>query len=281
MVPVAVLALAMLLVTPRLPTAVQVWLAPGLVPGGLLGPDRSDLVLRPEPASLPVPVRSGADAPTPGFEAQDGRLRPAAGPAATGEPHAFLATQQLSGATVPVAWSPCRPVHVVLDPAGAPADAEGQLLAALGALSEATGLAFAYDGTTDERPDPDRTAFQPERYGDRWAPVLVAFDDDVRHDGRDVAGLTEVRSVSVDGGPQVRVSGQVRLSRRTMSYPAAGGAPGWVPVLRHELGHLVGLAHVDDPRELMYPGVGLAATYAAGDLVGLAALGSGPCAPQT
>ncbi len=38
----------------------------------------------------------------------------------------------------------------VVNPAGGPADAEKQVLAALGALSAATGLVFAYDGTTDE-----------------------------------------------------------------------------------------------------------------------------------
>jgi predicted Zn-dependent protease len=49
----------------------------------------------------------------------------------------------------------------------------------------------------------------------------------------------------------------------------------------HELGHLVGLDHVDDPGQLMYPVTALAVTdYAAGDLRGLHRLSTGPCAPD-
>ena len=49
-------------------------------------------------------------------------------------------------------------------------------------------------------------------------------------------------------------------------------------IVMHELGHVVGLAHVDDPRELMYAdNVGQKA-FGPGDLTGLAALGRGRCA---
>ena len=47
----------------------------------------------------------------------------------------------------------------------------------------------------------------------------------------------------------------------------------------HELGHLVGLAHVDAPAQLMYP-QGHIASFAPGDLRGLAAAGSGPCSTR-
>jgi hypothetical protein len=50
-------------------------------------------------------------------------------------------------------------------------------------------------------------------------------------------------------------------------------------VLLHELGHLVGLAHVRDRSQVMNP-VGSPTSphhFAAGDLAGLAELGSGPC----
>ena len=50
-------------------------------------------------------------------------------------------------------------------------------------------------------------------------------------------------------------------------------------VVLHELGHLVGLAHVHDRSQVMNPTVGRGAPshFAAGDLTGLAELGTGPC----
>jgi predicted Zn-dependent protease len=49
-------------------------------------------------------------------------------------------------------------------------------------------------------------------------------------------------------------------------------------IVLHELGHLVGLAHVDDPSELMYPeGQADLHNYQQGDQTGLTQLGQGPC----
>ena len=41
-------------------------------------------------------------------------------------------------------------------------------------LAEA-GIPFVFDGTTSEAPSLARDAYQPSRYGDVWAPVLVAW----------------------------------------------------------------------------------------------------------
>ena len=49
-------------------------------------------------------------------------------------------------------------------------------------------------------------------------------------------------------------------------------------VVEHELGHLVGLAHVNDATQIMYPRASPRVLgYRAGDLTGLAALGRGAC----
>jgi hypothetical protein len=48
-------------------------------------------------------------------------------------------------------------------------------------------------------------------------------------------------------------------------------------ILLHELGHVLGLAHVEDPNELMYDdNIGLR-DFGPGDLKGLAKLGHGRC----
>ncbi len=45
----------------------------------------------------------------------------------------------------------------------------------------------------------------------------------------------------------------------------------------HELGHVLGLAHVDDRHEVMYEKGVRISDYGPGDLKGLKILGSGPC----
>ena len=50
--------------------------------------------------------------------------------------------------------------------------------------------------------------------------------------------------------------------------------------MRHELAHVVGLNHVDDAAELMYPeGIPGVVAFGPGDLTGLARLGRGQCFP--
>lgn len=48
-------------------------------------------------------------------------------------------------------------------------------------------------------------------------------------------------------------------------------------MILHELGHLVGLDHVDDETQLMYPHAAKQRGFAAGDLRGLHELGLGAC----
>lgn len=110
--------------------------------------------------------------------------------------------------------------------------------------------------------------------------MLIGWADEEQHPGLagSVAGLAHVHaSTDRSTGRQHIVSGQVVLDTgMARSWPA--GSDWYVGVLRHELGHLVGLDHVDDPRQLMFAQAE-ASTFQAGDLTGLAAAGLGPCAP--
>lgn len=172
----------------------------------------------------------------------------------------------------------------VTRPDGAPFGGDTLVQAGIARLSEVTGLQFVNDGTTDEQPRPKREPFQPDRYGDRWAPVLIAWQSAQDNPDlvSDVTGEAGSVLVGTDGNPAVYVSGQVVLdgAQFTDILTRPDGQAEARGIILHELGHLVGLDHVEDPTQIMYPrsqaGV---SDYAAGDLTGLAALGQGPCAP--
>ncbi len=196
--------------------------------------------------------------------------------------YAYLQTQ--ADGRTPVAWSPCRPVHYVVRPDGEPTDGRAVVDEAVERLGRATGLVFVADGETTEAPTVDRPAYQPDRYGDRWAPVLVTWSDaseDARLAGG-VAGVAGPVALEAVGQPSVAVSGSVSLDAEQLGamLDEPGGRAMARAVVMHELAHVVGLGHVDDPTQLMAPRTDPSVTdFQAGDLTGLALLGTGPCAP--
>jgi hypothetical protein len=202
---------------------------------------------------------------------------------AGGGPHAFLAFQ--TDDVTPIAYDPCRPVHYVVRPDQAPPGGEQMIQAAATRLSEATGLQFVYDGYSDEPVTEDREPYQPDRYGDRWAPVLVAWQTDAENPALagDVVGRAGSVAGSYGDGPRVYVTGIVSLDAG--QFPDIVQRPGGQEIAQgvvlHEFAHLVGLAHVEDDRQLLNPETVPGVTdFAAGDLAGLARLGRGPCAPE-
>lgn len=265
-------------------------------------------------APTPVPTAAPASAPTamfrpdvvhdlrpaPGLAESADRLRPAVEAVATDEQFAFL--EQSTDA--PVRWSPCRAIHVVINPGSIPRAFEAKTLLLLEELSDATGLVFVYDGFTAERVDIDRVDYQPETYGGRWAPVLIGFGELDEH-GVDFLGLAQNHRRSSteledawqgwdtldDVGFDVThgaayddalgyVSGTIVLDPSVLDLEPVAGEMAWTSVLRHELGHLVGLDHVEDPMQIMHAWQSGIRTYGDGDRAGLAVLGAGACRPD-
>lgn len=222
--------------------------------------------------------------PPPGVEEESAPLgAPEPLPGTASDAYRFQLTQDDD--VTPVTWSPCRPIHYVVRTANQPRGGAEGIRRAIAAVSVATGLKFVDDGTTVEAPDMQRDAYQPDRYGDRWAPVLVAWatPDEVPDFGVDIAGEAGSVRVSTPSGDQAFVSGAVLLDpasyrqiARQVNRAAADA------VILHEFGHLVGLAHVNDERQVMYPRSGPESptTFQRGDLTGLAALGRGACQPN-
>jgi hypothetical protein len=186
--------------------------------------------------------------------------------------YAFLATGR--GTDQPIGWSPCEPIDYVVNPDGAPDDWEDLVRDAVATISQATGLVFDDGGTTDDRDFEGR--FSP---GGSARPVLIGWadDDEVSGLAGDVAGLAGPMSRH-NGIIQKYVTGRVVLDRE--AFEDIEGAPDGDrqkrAIVIHELGHLVGLDHVDDPTQLMYRST-VTTELGAGDRSGLAILGNTPC----
>ena len=180
----------------------------------------------------------------------------------------------------PFRWSSDEAIHFVINNDLGPTGAVGVILDAVAEVSELTGLEFVYDGETDEYIGhvvvagmpriANRSEYQPERYGDRWAPVWIG----ARPYQSGLLPLAVAVSVAhwhvrVNGDPTY-VTGHVGYhwgSGSQLSFDDLGA------VIRHEMGHIVGLDHCNEVRQLMYPSLGFNNGFGIGDHIGLHAIG--------
>jgi hypothetical protein len=228
-----------------------------------------------------APHLPGAKVPPPGFEAASAPL--GLPPAASGST-AYVLQKSPDPAQPFVAFDPCRPVHYVVRPDNAPAGTDRLIQEAVSAVSAASGLKFVYDGTTAEGPSETREAYQPERYGKKWAPVLITWStpEESPDLAGKVAGTGGSSSVQIPGEPYVSVTGQVTLDAPGLAETLArpDGPPLVRAIIMHELAHVLGLDHVKDPTQLMNEENTGQFDFGAGDRAGLALLGTGACVPR-
>ena len=199
-----------------------------------------------------------------------------------------------------VHWDACRALEYVVNTENAPAGALDVLSNAMGRVSEASGLKFSYLGTTNEKLGGTRSMYQPSKYrtSTGWAPILVVFQNDAEfnasvtkngyHSG-DGKGVNDVKGFATPLPAENSITGNKGQSGRTYvsgvisirSSFAEGGIKSkntetLLGIYIHELAHLLGLAHVDDPNEIMYY-MADNSQYGPGDLQGLSLLGGQDC----
>jgi hypothetical protein len=177
-------------------------------------------------------------------------------------------------------WDGCQVITYRVNPDRMPSGALRDVKEAFRRLSQVTGLRFRYAGGT---------SFVPYRRGaSSWlknADLALAWAPP-----RLVPGLSGT-VVGLGGYAAVRTT--TRFQRITQGYvvldstsrmPAGFGGHRFTRgmALLHELGHAVGLDHVSDRRQVMYPTLlPQPAEYARGDLNGLQASGAAQgCFPQ-
>ena len=224
------------------------------------------------------------DGPTPQRSESSSRLQPNPSRPRYDQSFRFIRTQR--GTTQPIAYDPCRPIRYVINPNGAPEGAEEITRSAFERLGEVTGLFFESLGTITEAPTSDRTPYSPELYGDTWAPVVIWWTSpevvaELEGDVAGVGGSVWTWADPNDDDSAVMVSGSVALDAgqiAEISKQQPNGQAQARSVVLHELAHVVGLDHVDDPTQLMNPvGSPLIVDFNSGDLNGLWEVGNGRC----
>ncbi|MFW5470159.1 matrixin family metalloprotease [Knoellia sp. CPCC 206435] len=179
------------------------------------------------------------------------------------------------------AYDPCRPLHLVVSFEAAPPTAQRILDDAIAMVSPAAGLRLVVDGATDELAAEERQPMDRARYGNRWSPALVAWTTPERVPTLDgsIAGMGGSVAVADRSERLHNVSGIVHLDGPELTRISGqrGGHELAVAVVAHELLHLIGLDHSEDPAQLMFAENSGQTRLGDGDRRGLAALANVPC----
>lgn len=233
----------------------------------------------PKPTPTPSPTPSVAPTPTP-IPTPLATIAPTAQPVAPqGIPATRYAFQATNAKGVPVHWDRCRPISWTFFPDASRPYALGTVQTALQRLANATGFTFTYvdPGTT---PEPKWTVI-----GNPNAPIAPAQLQIMFGDVTNIPQLTGDSwgntALYWDGSSGIAQVAYVVIRPDIKYGPDDFGTLGMGLVFMHELAHAVGLDHVAETADLMYPNLADVdvRTYAAGDLAGLYLVSAAlPCA---
>jgi hypothetical protein len=189
-------------------------------------------------------------------------------------PHAFL---NVDSHGRPLRFDPCHIIHYVVHVGDGPVNGVAIVQQGVDDVSRATGLTFHYDGTTDKMVSVGRAPHLGDPVWIGWATKseTQAFAD-ATGNSPDAVGVGGPIEATQGNGRRQYVGGSVVLLPTDEVGPGFGPGATEGNVLLHELGHLVGLAHVNDSDEIMNPSTSSLSPngYNVGDLEGLGLLGA-------
>jgi hypothetical protein len=175
----------------------------------------------------------------------------------------------------PVTWDHCLAIRYQVNPEGAPEDWREIVTAAFDDISDKSGFVFVDAGETRNRVISGE--YRPG--ATRGEPVLIIWSSQGRM--HSLQGGT----IGLGGGASVSVNGRLRLVTGSIILDSDTHNSAVDPmssleqqlVLEHEIGHVLGLDHVDDDRQLMAPAYAGQDSLGPGDIAGLEALHAVPC----
>lgn len=219
-----------------------------------------------------------------GLGVMAGRVMP--GPAVTGQDASYRVSTELmpDGRAILMRWNPCQTITYKVNAGVLPpllrASVLAEIRAAFERLGTASGLRFAYRGTTGEVPRSTSLDRQS-------AEIIVAVTTPSRTDfpiGGGILGYGGRSWYWWWHGSGSRISYGAAITRGFVVLDGTdlgglragfGGGLGRGNLLLHELGHTVGLDHAGARTSLMYPELGSSSPngYTSGDRAGLALVG--------
>lgn len=184
-------------------------------------------------------------------------------------------------------WNPCQVIGYRVNLAGAPPKALDDVKIAIANVARTSGLKYAYRGTTTVIPGASNAFLSPYPKDTQlviaWVKPgttkhLPASSNYVGYGG----WLSVGYPARFGTGSYYPITQGFVVVDRTRTMPAGFGLGDpqglqgtWGQLVMHELGHTIGLTHVSDKSQLMYPYLQYrAAAWGLGDLGGLYNLGT-------
>lgn len=208
-----------------------------------------------------------------------------------------LITADTGAGSHPVRWNPCQEAITYTvnsrlakqkgkSSAQARATAQREVVTAMGKVSAATGITFRFAGATTEIP---RGGSWSDSQGPADEIVIAYVDRDkpaTRSDLLSAGAWGQGGQVyAYEGSTVVAGRGFVLIDRdkAVTMKTGFGGGPRRGNLILHEVAHVMGLDHVSDRAQLMFPTMSSATPngFAAGDLAGLSQVGAAAgCIPD-